>query len=432
MTEVFLARGAASRLACADCGADWPANSPAIECESCGHLLDVVHAEPAERAGALAAQFASRRSDTTAPANRSGVWRFRELVMPGTDAPVTWPEGNTPLAERDRVGEYAGVGRLALKHEGMNPTGSFKDRGMTVAVTAAVRARASAVACASTGNTAASLAAYAAQAGIPALVFVPKGNVAAGKLAQATAYGARTLIVNGDFDVCLQLARSASHELGVYLANSVNPWRIEGQKTIVWELLEQLEWKAPDWIALPAGALGNTSAFGKALREAHALGLIDSMPRLLAVQAAGAAPFAQGFVRDFAKRVKVRADTVATAIRIGDPASWDRAVRAMRDTAGVVTMVTDGEILEAKAVVDASGVGCEPASAAGIAGIRALVERGVIARDARVACVLTGHLLKDPDSVSAFHAGDSKRANPPIPIEPTLGDVERVLKIQAP
>ena len=432
MNELFLAQGASSRLACADCGADWPADSAAIECESGGHLLDVVHAEPSRRGAALIDHFASRRADVTTPANRSGVWRFRELVMPGADAPVTWPEGNTPLVERDRVAEYAGVEHLTIKHEGMNPTGSFKDRGMTVAVTAAVRARASAVACASTGNTAASLAAYAAQAGIPALVFVPRGNVAAGKLAQATAYGARTLIVNGDFDGCLQLARSASRELGVYLANSVNPWRIEGQKTIVWELLEQLDWKAPDWIALPAGALGNTSAFGKALREARALGLIDAMPRLLGVQAAGAAPFAQGFVRDFAKRVTVRAETVATAIRIGDPASWDRAVRAIRETAGVVTMVTDGEILEAKAVVDASGLGCEPASAAGIAGVRALVERGVIARDARVACVLTGHVLKDPESVSTFHAGDSGRANPPIAIEPTLADVTRILEMLAP
>ena len=322
---------------------------------------------------------------------------------------------------------YAGTERLGLKHEGMNPTGSFKDRGMTVAVTDAVRAGAPAVACASTGNTAASLAGYAAIAGIRALVFVPKGNVASGKLAQSTAYGARTLIVNGDFDACLTLARAASRELGVYLANSVNPWRLEGQKTIVWELLEQLGWHSPDWIALPAGALGNTAAFGKALREARALGLIASVPRLLAVQASGAAPFVRGFESSFAERVVVRAETVATAIRIGDPASWDRAVRAIRETNGFVTSVTDAEILDAKAVIDASGVGCEPASAASVAGVRAMVASGVIARTAHVVCVLTGHLLKDPDAVSLYHAGDASRANPPLSIEPDIGEVERIL-----
>jgi threonine synthase len=254
------------------------------------------------------------------------------------------------------------------------------------------------VACASTGNTSASLSAYAALAGIPAVVFVPEGAVAAGKLAQTAAYGAHTLRIRGDFDECLRLAREASDTLGVYLVNSVNPFRIEGQKTIVLELLQQLGWQAPDWIALPAGNLGNTSAFGKALVEARRLGLIDRMPRLLAVQAAGAAPFARGFAERFASRVRVRAETRATAIRIGDPASWDRAVAAMEATDGVVESVTDEEIFAAKRVVDRCGVGCEPASAASVAGVRALVARGEIKRDARVVAVLTGHLLKDPSA----------------------------------
>jgi threonine synthase len=299
---------------------------------------------------------------------------------------------------------------------------------MTVAVSHAVRAGARAIACASTGNTAASLAAYAAQAGLPALVFVPKGKVSTGKLAQATAYGAKTLLVDGDFDACLTLARAASHELGVYLANSVNPWRLEGQKTIVWELLAQLGWDAPDWIALPAGALGNTSAFGKALLEARALGLIERLPRLLAVQASGAAPFARGFDEGFANRITVHAETVATAIRIGDPASWDRAVRAIRATSGVVTTVTDDEIMDAKAVIDASGVGCEPASAASVAGVRAMVARGTIVAGERVVCVLTGHLLKDPEAVNAYHAGRAARANPPMEIAGRVSEVERILK----
>ena len=229
----------------------------------------------------------------------------------------------------------------------------------------------------------------------------PRGNISSGKLAQTLAYGARTLRIRGDFDDCLRLAREASDSLGVYLVNSVNPFRIEGQKTIVLELLQQLGWDAPDWIALPAGNLGNTSAFGKALAEAQALGLIDRVPRLLAVQAAGAAPFAQAYAAQFAERLRVRAETRATAIRIGDPASWDRAVRAIASTNGVVESVTDDEIFVAKSVIDRCGVGCEPASAASVAGVRKLAARGQIGPDERVVCILTGHLLKDPGAASA-------------------------------
>ena len=224
------------------------------------------------------------------------------MLPSGADAAVSWPEGNTPLIARKKVADWAGVPALQLKHEGMNPTGSFKDRGMTVGVTQAVRVGATAVACASTGNTSASMAAYAALAGIPALVLVPLGKVALGKLTQSLAYGAHTLLVRGDFDDCLRLVRDASEELGAYLLNSINPYRIEGQKTIVLEMLEQLDWDVPDWIALPAGNLGNTAAFGKALREALELGLITKLPRLLAVQSDGAAPFAMSFRENFRVR----------------------------------------------------------------------------------------------------------------------------------
>ena len=361
----------------------------------------------------------------------SGVWRFQPMVLPGADHPITWPEGNTPLLERAAVQRWAGAASLLLKHEGMNPTGSFKDRGMTVGVTQAARLGASAVACASTGNTSASLAAYAAQAGVPALVFVPSGGIALGKLAQSLAYGATTLLVRGDFDACLRLVEAAQRELGIYLVNSINPFRLEGQKTIILELLEQLGWDAPDWIVVPAGNLGNTAAFGKALREAHALGLITRMPRLAAVQASGAAPFAQAFTEGFATRRTVRAETVATAIRIGDPASWDRAVRAIRETDGVVTTATDDEILEAKAVIDASGVGCEPASAASVAGVRRLVREGVIRSQERVAAILTGHVLKDPGILLAYHQEQQPPpagANRPVEIEPSVTEVERVLR----
>jgi threonine synthase len=384
---------------CADCSSVLPLDTPQSTCAKCGGLLLVEHLR-SESGAELRALFDNRAAmvgKTTSALDRSGVWRFREIVLSATDDDVvSHPEGNTPLLTRDAVSQFAGVDSLFMKHEGHNPTGSFKDRGMTVAVTQARRIGARAVACASTGNTSASLSAYAAQAGIPSFVFVPEGNVASGKLAQTVAYGARTLQIQGDFDVCLRLAREASDKLGVYLVNSVNPFRIEGQKTIVLELLQQLGWDAPDWIALPAGNLGNTSAFGKALAEAHSFGLIERVPRLLAVQAAGAAPFARGFAEHFAERIKVHAETRATAIKIGDPASWDRAVRAIAATDGVVESVTDEEIFAAKAVIDRCGVGCEPASAASVAGVRALAQRGVIKRGERVVAVLTGHLLKDP------------------------------------
>lgn len=414
--EKHTAVGSSMSVRCADCGSVLSLGTPQSTCLACGGLLLVEHLAPAS-GGELRALFDARAAMIgvcETALERSGVWRFREIVLAAADDEiVSHPEGNTPLLVRDAVARFAGVDALMMKHEGHNPSGSFKDRGMTVALTQARRIGARAVACASTGNTSASLSAYAAQAGIPSFVFVPEGSIAAGKLAQTVAYGARTLQIRGDFDVCLRLACEASDRLGVYLVNSVNPFRIEGQKTIVFEMLQQLGWNAPDWIALPAGNLGNTSAFGKALAEAHAFGLIDRIPRLLAVQASGAAPFAQAFAGRFATRIKVNAETRATAIKIGDPASWDRAVRAIEATNGVVESVTDDEIFAAKAVIDHCGVGCEPASAASVAGVRALVARGVIRRDERVIAVLTGHLLKDPgSSEKSITAAEAKALTP--------------------
>ncbi|HYD53149.1 MAG TPA: threonine synthase [Gemmatimonadaceae bacterium] len=411
---------------CTACGTRLDDRSAHATCPDCGGLLEVEQdwsgAGLDAGGAALRARFDARlgaRGD--AASLRSGVWRFAELVLPGASAReiVSHPEGDTPLLARDAVAAHAGVSWLRLKHEGHNPTGSFKDRGMTAALTQAVRVGARAVACASTGNTSASLASYAAHAGLPAFVMVPHGKVALGKLAQTLAYGARVVQVLGDFDDCLRLTREASERLGVYLANSVNPFRVEGQKTIVLELLQQLAWEPPDWIALPAGNLGNTAAFGKALREAHALGLIPRVPRLLAVQAAGAAPFARGFAEGFATRHRVRAETRASAIRIGDPASWDRGVAAIGATRGAVVAVSDDEIMRAKQVIDRAGVGCEPASAASVAGVRALVERGTIMPDERVVAVLTGHLLKDPDA-----AMEGAELPPPVPVEEVLGRLE--------
>jgi threonine synthase len=340
--------------------------------------------------------------------DHSGVWRYRELILPAPERfVVSRPEGNTSLypvgiencsagrSGHRQIGAYAGLERFYLKHEGENPSGSFKDRGMTVGVTMANLLGAKAVACASTGNTSASLASYAAQAGMQGIVFLPAGNVAGGKLAQSLAYGARTVQIEGDFDDAMRLVEQVCNELGIYLLNSLNPFRVEGQKAIGFEILQQLDWQAPDWLVLPAGNLGNTSAIGKAFRQAYELSLISHLPRIASIQAAGANPFYRSFKNGFQQRESVQADTVATAIRIGDPVSFSRARRVIEETNGVVEEVTDEEILAAKAIIDRAGIGCEPASAATLAGVRKLVAKGVIKCDEQVVGVLTGTLLKD-------------------------------------
>jgi threonine synthase len=423
----------ASWQVCTACGNEMVETDPHPRCSVCGGLLEIHHRPPTLTPTELLDRFTERRGGPPG-ATASGVWRFREIVLPSADAVVSYPEGNTPLLHRVALDRWSGVEHLLLKHEGHNPTGSFKDRGMTVGVTQARRIGATAVACASTGNTAASLAAYAAQGGLPALVLVPRDGVPTGKLAQALAYGAKTLLVRGDFDDCLRLVEEASEHLGVYLLNSINPFRIEGQKTIILELLQQLSWESPDWIIFPAGNLGNTAAFGKALREAREWGLIERLPRLAAVQAAGAAPFARSFMEGFVERHRVKAATVATAIKIGNPASYDRAVVAIRETNGVVLSVPDAELLEAKAAIDASGVGCEPASAVSLAGLRQLVRSGQVKPADRVVAVLTGHILKDPDLLLRYHQEmdpPPPGANRPVEIEPTLAAVERVLQQKA-
>ena len=419
-------------LRCIACGTEHPPGEIRASCD-CGGLLDVQH--DLTSLGVSRELFDERlnRWDPRSPLYRSGVWRFHELVLPVEEAEiVSRPEGNTPLYRSPRLCEWVGVEGFLLKHEGENPTGSFKDRGMTVGVTQARLLGCRAVACASTGNTAASMAAYAALAGLSAIVFVPQGKIAQGKLAQALAYGAKTLEVKGDFDTAMRLVGEASRELGIYLLNSVNPFRIEGQKTIIFELIQQLSWEPPDWIVLPAGNLGNTSAFGKALKELADLGFIERLPRLAAVQASGANPFYRSFLAGFSRRERVEAQTIATAIRIGDPVSYPRAVRALELTEGLVVEVTDQEIMDAKAQVDAAGIGCEPASAAAVAGTRKLLQEGTIKEGERVVAILTGNLLKDPQATIAYHSGElpgiePAYANRPRVIEPTLEAVKEVL-----
>ncbi len=422
-------------LQCLQCNRTYPANQVRYVCD-CGGLLDVAHDLEALRPHISRGLFDGRLSGApgskVVPTTDSGVWRYREIILPATaDTIVSRPEGNTPLYEHPRVSEYAGVANFYLKHEGENPTGSFKDRGMTVGTTQAKIMGATAVACASTGNTSASLAAYAARAGIPAIIFIPTGNIAAGKLAQALAYGAHTLQIQGDFDDAMHLVQDVCNRLGVYLLNSLNPFRLEGQKSIVFEILQGFQWQPPDWIVLPAGNLGNTAAFGKALYEAQQLGLIDRIPRIAAVQAAGASPFYQSYRQNFAERVSVKAETVATAIRIGNPVSYPRAIRTLKWTNGLVTAVSDAEIMDAKAVVDAAGIGCEPASAASVAGVRQLIAAGIIKPEETVVGILTGNLMKDPTATVDYHAGNwanARFANAPVAVEASVAAVQKALE----
>lgn len=350
------------------------------------------------------------------------------------EAIASLDEGRTSLYSSPKIAAYAGLDELWIKHEGMNPTGSFKDRGMTVAVSQARAVGAKRVVCASTGNTAASMSAFAAISGLEAVVLVPADATALGKLSQSVAYGARVVRIQGDFDAGMALVREHAEELGLYVVNSLNPFRVEGQKTIVFDMLQQLRWNAPDWIVFPAGNLGNAAAFGKAIREALAQGWIESAPRLLAVQASGAAPFEASFRANFETLEPVHAETLATAIKIGAPVSFKRAVRSLTETNGVVLAVDDNAILDAKAVVDSAGIGAEPASCASVAGVKSAVASGLIAKGERCVCLLTGNLLKDPEATLAYHEGalegvDAKRANRPVSIPATREALAGVLGV---
>lgn len=393
-----------SILQCMDCGRQYPVDEVIYICEACEGLLDVQHDLAALKTQVTRETFDRRLGTLDAPYN-SGVWRYKELVYPDLDESliITRPEGNTNLYHLPKLASWAGVDKLYFKHEGENPTGSFKDRGMTGGVTQARVLGMNRVACASTGNTSASLAAYAAFAGIEGIVFFQNKDVAAGKLAQAIAYGATGVRIDADFDTNLQLVREVSESLGIYVLNSINPFRLEGQKTIMLELIQQMKWQVPDWIVVPGGNLGNSSAFGKALYEMREIGLIDRLPRIAVIQAEGAAPLYHAYRRGFDHFEPVKARTVASAIKIGNPVSYSKAVRALKWTDGVVEIVSDQEIMDAKALIDATGIGCEPASACSLAGVQKLVEGGIIKRGETVVGLLTGHVLKDPDSIIAYH-----------------------------
>jgi threonine synthase len=409
-----------AKLRCISCGATPASAAQDFRCTACGDLLEFFFpgwtselngrgtrssTEPA----ALKSLWLDRRASRDA-LDQSGVWRFRELLpqIPNPEEHViTLREGNTPLYRLPRCARAIGVENLQAKHQGMNPTASFKDTGMTVAASSAHQGGFRWVACASTGNTSASMAAYAARGNMRSLVLIPDGKISWGKLSQSLDYGALTCQLRTDFDGCVRILNELVRQKPVYLLNSVNPYRIEGQKTAAIELMEQLAWEPPDHIIVPGGNLGNSSAIGKALLEMGELRLISRLPKLSIIQAHGANPFYRS-VREFGGKTlePMTADTLATAIRIGNPASWKKALRVLQATGGEVEEVSEIEIAAAKAEIGADGIGCEPASAVTLAGLKKLRRSGFVKAGEAVVLILTGHLLKDPDFTIKFHRGD--------------------------
>src|SRR6201998_3449400 len=379
-----------------------------FRCAACGDLLEIAYPQKDVDAAELKSSWSGRRTSQSAT-DLSGVWRFRELLpSPASERQVvTLREGNTPLYELPQCARITGVPRLYAKHQGMNPTGSFKDTGMTVAATFAKRAGFRWVACASTGNTSASMAAYAARGGMRGLVLVPEGKISWSKLSQALDYGAVTCQLRTDFDGCLRLLQELVLRAPVYQLNSINPFRLEGQKTLAIEMIEQLGWQPPHHIIVPGGNLGNSSAIGKAPVEMRELGLISRLPKLSVIQAEGANALVRTLREGGGKRlIPVQAETRATAIRIGNPASWKKAVHVLQETGGTCQEVSEVEIAQAKAEIGAEGIGCEPASAVTLAGLRKLLRQGFVKPDETGGLVLTGNLLKDPDFTIAFHRGE--------------------------
>jgi threonine synthase len=422
-----------SQLQCVDCSAQYPINEVRYTCDTCGGLLDVVH-DWEQLTTPITRQLFDDRLGSLDMPYQSGVWRYKELVYPNIDDEmiVSKPEGNTNMYRLPKLADWAGIDTLYLKHEGENPTGSFKDRGMTGGVTQARVLGKDRVACASTGNTSSALASYAALAGIQGIIFLQNQQIALGKLAQGLAYGATCLRIDADFDRNLELVREVSDTMGIYVLNSVNPFRLEGQKTIMFEAIQQLKWQVPDWIVVPGGNLGNSSAFGKGLRELYDLGLIDRLPRLAIIQAEGASPLYQSYKKDWQDFEPMKAETIATAVKIGNPVSRTKAMRTLRWTDGIVETVTDQQIMDAKALIDAQGIGCEPASACSLAGTKKLVEQGIIAKGDSVVGILTGHVLKDPDATLGYHQNtlDHIHANYPnqlIEVADDISAIERVL-----
>ncbi len=434
-----------------DCTSRFDCGQAIFKCPVCGELLDVCYDwDKIEVPGKLS-EFGRRWGTRDNRLDFSGVWRFRELLSFCEDRhKVSIGEGQTILQQNAAVAEYVDMqtGRLHLQYEGLNPSGSFKDNGMTAAFSHAKMVGVTASACASTGNTSASMALYAHSCGITCTVFIGSGRIAFGKLSQAMDYGAQTIQILGDFDDCMRQVQDVCTKLGLYLLNSLNPFRLEGQKTIMYRIIEALGWEIPDWIVVPGGNLGNSSAFGKAFLELKQLGLIDRIPRMAIINATGAdtlndlvnnkklswndGKVDQATIDDYYADLTARnfsPHTCASAIEISRPVNLKKCLRAIDICDGIVRAVTDEEILDAKAIIGKHGLGCEPASAATIAGLKHLREEGLIGADQRVACVLTGHLLKDPDRTVNYHKDkQGPFSNPPVEAPNDLDEILKLVK----
>lgn len=424
---------AKSWLECLKCQRKYELDKVRYSCD-CGGLLDLTR-DLGKIDGKRLLKTWEKRWGMKSGIESSGVWRYRELILDAPDEKIiTKQEGNTRLYPSGKAGVYAGLENFLLKHEGENPSGSFKDRGMTCGITAANLYGAKCVACASTGNTSASMAAYAAKCGFRSIIFIPSGKIAYGKLAQALAYGGLTLQIDGNFDDAMTLVQEICEKLDIYLLNSINPFRIEGQKAICFEILQQLDWKVPDWFVIPGGNLGNNSALSKALMELHELGIINKIPRIAVIQASGANPLYKMWKYNTPFEAVRNPETIATAIKIGNPVSWEKSLRGIKWSNGVVEEVTEQEIMDAKAMVDAAGIGAEPASCCSVAGAKKLVDAGIISPKESVVGILTGNVLKDPDAVINYHMDNLKDkgihgtyANRPISVKATLEAVKAVL-----
>lgn len=395
-------------IRCVSCGEEYNNDDVIYTCKKCGSVLELVP----ESVDVDKSIFDGRK-DT--------LWKYKEFIPVDESKIVTLEEGGTPFCKCDKLGKELGV-NLYVKVEGSNPTGSFKDRGMTVGMTKAMELGVSTVGCASTGNTSASLAAYAARAGLRCIVFLPSGKVALGKLAQAMFHGAEVISINGNFDEALEAMTALALEKHLYLLNSINPFRLEGQKTIGYEILHSLGWQSPDRIILPVGNAGNISAIWKGVSEFYDAGFVDSKPMMTGIQAEGACPITNAFKKHSKEIVPVEnPETIATAIRIGAPVSYTKALNAIYDSNGYSETVSDEEILSAqKLLARKEGIGVEPASAASIAGLKKLVEMGEIDKGETVTCVVTGHLLKDPNT--AIDA-----CTKPVEVDANLDDLKKLL-----
>ncbi|MGA3131069.1 MAG: threonine synthase [Terracidiphilus sp.] len=424
------------QLRCFGCGSRiaGPEARPDFRCAECGELFEVEYPGWGQRggpdrpnAGALKWLWRERRCSSEA-LDHSGVWRFRELlpILDSFGNAVSLREGNTPLYHLPRAARALGIDQLFAKHQGMNPTSSFKDTGMTTALSVAKERGFEWVACASTGNTSAAMAAYAARAGLRSLVLIPEGKIAWGKLSQAMDYGAMTCQLKTDFDGCLNVLTEIVKQEPIYLLNSVNPYRLEGQKTPAFEIAEAMDWNVPDHLIVPGGNLGNSSALGKGFREMRELGLVARMPKISVIQAAGANPLVRSMAASHGATLEpVEAHTRATAIRIGNPASWRKAAKAIEETGGWCLDVTEAEIAIAKAEIGAEGLGCEPASAVTLAGLKKLRAQGVVRSGETVVLVLTGHTLKDADYTIDFHRGTLLTEDEKKGLENEIGALQR-------